>query len=86
MNRELMSREETIEKVGIKAVEAVDIVNCEFTNSVYEGSTVEFSASITFGEVYTLFAYYYQDKDKLNEVENLDELEWEVAGYEIIYL
>lgn len=84
-----LTRELAIEMAGIEAVDKVERENCEFTNRVMdevEGVT-EFSAGVRFidneGTQRTLEVYYYQDTEKVQECENLDELDWEIEGYEI---
>lgn len=85
-----LTREETIAIVGEDAVNKVDATNCHFTSRLQtDGDTrVEFSASIrcqdTDGNDCTLVAYYYQERDAVEAVAELDELNWTVEGYEVI--
>jgi len=83
-----LSRDEVIYRVGKEIVEKLDAVNCDFTNRLQtDGDTsVEFSASIDAVEddcSVTVVAYYYQDEDDVANCESLDELNWEIEGYEI---
>lgn len=90
MTKGNLTREEAIQEVGLEAVQQVESANCDFTNRVQTDGdpNVEFSASVPCmdaeGETCTLTAYYYQDPDDLDRAENLDELEWQIAGYEIV--
>ena len=36
------------------------------------------------GNEVTLTAYYYKEQADVDAVENLDELNWEIAGYEVV--
>jgi len=87
MRKGTMSRDQAIEAVGIKAVEAVENENCDFTNRVQtDGDTgVEFSAcaSIEHNDYNHIIAYYYIEQDDLDAAESLDDLSWSIEGYEL---
>jgi hypothetical protein len=84
-----LNRDAAIKAAGIKVVEKVEALNCDFTNRLQtDGDTdVEFSASVNFthpdGGEAILTAYYYQDEDDV-DVDDLGSLKWEIHGYEII--
>ena len=94
MRKGNLTREQAIEQVGEAAVTKVDSENCDFTNRVgFNGSVqgddeVEFAASVvcedTGGCEVSLVAYYYQDAEDVDAAEGIDQLDWEVEGYEII--
>lgn len=83
------TREQAIAMVGIKLVEKLESLDCDFTNRVMgdPDESVEFSASVRFvdseGIGRTLTAYYYQFQEDLDGVEDLSNLDWEIEGYEI---
>lgn len=85
-----MTREQAVAMVGEVAVDKVERENCDFTNRVQcDGDTrTEFAASVRCedreGNKVTLVAYYYQEQADVDAVENLDELNWEIAGYEVV--
>ena len=85
-----MNREQAVEMVGEVAVDKVERENCDFTNRVQcDGDTrTEFAASVRCedreGNDVTLVAYYYQEQADVDAVENLDELNWEISGYEVV--
>jgi len=85
-----MTREQAVAMVGEVAVDKVERENCDFTNRVQcDGDTrVEFAASVrcddTEGNAVTLRAYYYQEQADVNAVDSLDELEWEIEGYDVV--
>ena len=85
-----MTREQAVAAVGEDAVNNVERENCDFTNRVQcDGDTrVEFAASVrcedTEGNAVTLRAYYYQEKADVDAVDNLDELDWKIEGYEVV--
>lgn len=85
-----MNREQAVAMVGEVAVDKVERENCDFTNRVQTDgdSRTEFSASVRCedkdGNEVTLVAYYYQEQADVDAVENLDELNWEIAGYEVV--
>ena len=84
-----LTREQAIQAVGSELVNKLDGINCEPTNRLQTDGdeSVEFSASVETGnEEYgrmTLTAYYYQSPKDLDGVEDLSNLEWTVAGYEL---
>ena len=81
------NREAMVEIFGEKIVVMLEMENCGYTNRVMDAcdEIVEFSAALTTndleGNICTITAYYYQH-DPI-EVENLDDLEWEVDDYGI---
>jgi len=85
-----MNREQAVAMVGEVAVDKVERENCDFTNRVQcDGDTrIEFAASVRCedreGNDVTLVAYYYQEQADVDAVENLDELNWEISGYEVV--
>lgn len=85
-----MTREEAVAMVGLDAVERVEKENCDFTSRCQcDGDTaVEFSATVdatdTDGDRVSLVAYYYQQQEDVESCENLDELNWEIEGYEVV--
>lgn len=93
MKKGTLTREQAIEIVGEDAVAKVDQKNCDFTNRVgYNGTCqgddeVEFSASVSAedkdGNDASLIAYYYQGAEAVDGNE-LDCLDWEIRGYEVI--
>ena len=89
MEKSNLTRAQAIAIVGIDAVDAVDAEYCQPTNRVGYNSNddeVEFSSrvnAIDGGGKASLVAYYYQKTSDVNGCGNLDELTWEVAGYEI---
>lgn len=83
-----ITREEAIQRLGLKAVELVEAQNCELTGRITENGSLEFRSSMRFVEHDTeeevcLEVYYYQDRDKVEAVEDLSDLNWKVAGYQI---
>jgi hypothetical protein len=76
--------------VGEDAVAKVDATNCDFTNRVQcDGDTrTEFAAAVRCkdkdGTDCTLVAYYYQEQEAVDAVEELDQLDWEIEGYEVV--
>jgi pyruvate/2-oxoglutarate/acetoin dehydrogenase E1 component len=91
MRKGTLTREQAIQTVGADAVEAVESENFDYTNRVQTDGddSVEFAAGVRAttidGDDVTLLAYYYQDQDTLDAAEQLDELDWEIEGYEVIY-
>ena len=85
-----MTREEAIKAAGLDVVEKLDRANCDYTNRVQTDGdpAVEFAATVSYtdvdGDTLHLIAYYYQDEDDLDGVEDLGSLNWEIHGYEII--
>ncbi len=86
---EHLTRNEVIKMIGEAPVIRVENENCDYTNRVMDTDEyVEFSATIDFinkdKENCTLAAYYYQlDEDVENN--ELDQLEWKVDHYVILY-
>ncbi|MDA8521967.1 hypothetical protein [Acidovorax sp. NCPPB 4044] len=82
-----LTRDQAIAAVGAAAVDAVEYVNCDFTNRVTGDGTVEFSASVGAkdedGEDVTLVAYYFQDAEALDGVEDLSDLDWAIDHYTV---
>ena len=89
MKKGNLTREAAIALVGEDAVKAVESQNCDYTNRVQTDGddSVEFSAGVRArnkdGDQVTLLAYYYQDQAAVDAAEQLDELDWEIEGYEI---
>lgn len=81
-----LTREEAIQQVGLKAVEAVETLNCEPTNRLTDDGTMEFRASIVIDaeEGTSLEAYYYQGESAAMETEDLSDLQWGIHGYRIV--
>ena len=85
-----MTRDQAIEVAGIETVNKLDNENCDFTNRVQtDGDTsIEFSASIKFvdhdGSDRYLVAYYYQEQEALDGIDDLGSLDWTIEGYEIV--
>jgi len=89
-----MTRNEAIKAAGIKAVEAVEDKNCDFTNSVTDGTEwtgfTQFSASVDLDDNDigdTLAMYYYIDDDDLEQAgTELGDCDWSGCKkeYEII--
>jgi hypothetical protein len=83
-----LTRDQAIVEASKEVVEALDRENCDFSGRVQTDGdqSVEFTASINYtdaeGERRTLVAYYYQMQDALDKVEELDQLDWEIEGYE----
>jgi len=90
MRKGILTREEAIRVAGSDVVSRLDSENCDFSNRVQtDGDTaVEFSASVEFvdedGTECCLIAYYYQEQDDLDGVEDLSLLDWDIEGYEVI--
>lgn len=84
-----LTREEAVAIVGEQAVQRVENAQCEFTNRVQTGSdkVVEFSAGVKCpdktGEEVHLSVYYYYLQSEVDAVENLDQLDWKPAGYDV---
>ena len=70
-------------------VPRMDHENCDFSGRVQTDGdqSVEFTASLHYtdaeGERRTLIAYYYQMQSDLDNVGELDQLDWEIEGYEV---
>ena len=88
MTKGELNRNEAIEIVGECAVGQVESENCDFTNRLMDNGLVEFSASVEAidkdGLECILTAYYYQTKEDVDAAEELDQLDWEIEGYEVI--
>lgn len=82
-----LTREQAIQSVGVELVGKLDAANCDFTGRVQTDGddSVEFAASVATGgdEHETLTAYYYQSPQDLEGVEDLGNLQWTAAGYEL---
>jgi len=86
-----LTKEQAVAIVGEDAVNAVEYENCEPTNRVgYNGACqgdelCEWSAGVSChddnGTDCTLNAYYYTTNE---EDENIDMVDWEIAGYEVV--
>ena len=72
-----LNRLEAIEAVGLNAIEAVEYINCDYTNTLTNNDTVEFKSSIRIGDI-ILSAYYYPTQDEL------DDINWIIHHYEVI--
>jgi hypothetical protein len=85
----LYSRAAAVAHVGLATVELVETVDADFTGRAQTDGDpgVEFSASINCrdfdGEPCTLGVYYYQSPEALDSDNDLDELDWIPAGYDI---
>lgn len=91
MQKGNLSRQQAIAQVGEDAVKRVEAENCDFTNRLMPSGweeIVEFSASFPCTDIEgndcRLIAYYYQDKSSVDEAEGLDQLVWDIHGYEIV--
>lgn len=88
--KDTLSREQVIDMVGEAAVKAVEKENCDFTGRLQcDGDTrVEFAASVSAtnndGDEVTLIAYYYQEQESIDAVEALDQLDWEIEGFDVV--
>ena len=83
-----LNRLQAIAIVGEKSVSAVENLPCDFTRRVTNDGTTEFSASTWAkdqdGDDVRIIAYYFQDSTDVSVCENLDELNWEIAYYEVV--
>jgi len=84
-----LSRDEAVALAGESVVRLAESQDCEPTNRVLENPfLVEFVSTVEYtcfnGEPAELNIYYYQDKDDMKNIEELDELAWEIGGYEIV--
>lgn len=82
--KSLMSREEVVQACGAEAVDWVDSLNCEPTSRATGDGTAEFTASVPIGDGAALVAYYYQNRDVVEQLEDLSGLDWIIEGYEVI--
>ena len=82
-----MTKSEAIKIAGAELIDAVEEVNCDFTNRLTDGTEwagyTEFSASVE-NDTHIVIAYYYQESDDLDGVEDLSNLSWEIDKYEVI--
>lgn len=78
-----MTRNEAIKEVGIEAVNAVERLNCDFTNRLMENGYTEFSACYDINDEESIIAYYYQKDEDIN-VEDFSDLDWEIERYELV--
>lgn len=80
----LLSRIQAEKGVGVFSVDEVSKKPCDFSQRVMSDNTVEFVATTYAknedGDEVLLSAFYYQDKKDVNDNE-LDNLDWKVAGY-----
>ena len=87
MRKGNLTRELAIQKAGVEIVEKLDYENCDFSGRLQTDGdeAVEFTASIAFtdsdGDKCHLVAYYYQKPEDVEK--GLDQLDWEIEGYEI---
>jgi len=86
----LLTREQAIKETSAELVDRLDNEHCEPTSRLMPDGCelVEFAASVHIPETDeqyagTLTAYYYQTQDESN-VEDLSDLDWEIAGYEVV--
>jgi len=84
-----MTRDQAIAVAGKEIVDKLDYENCEPTSRCQTDGddSVEFSAALRFvdadGDSRCLTAYYYQQPEALEGVEDLGSMDWEINGYEI---
>lgn len=89
-----LTREQAIAQVGVSAVERAESQNCEPTNRVgYNGACqgdelIEWSASARAqdenGCECVVTAYYYTTQEEIDAAgDDLSNVAWEIAGYEI---
>lgn len=91
--RDLITREQAIELVGLDAVERVDAEHCECTNIVgYNGACqgdelTEWAADVDLPDDLTIRAYYYTTNEQDQAMTDADgdgaAIDWEISGYEI---
>lgn len=78
-------REEAIDEAGIEAVEELEGLNVDFTNNARNDDLVEFSASTKFvdaeGDKRHLTMVYLKDKEEVESVDELDQLDWDEPDY-----
>lgn len=95
MQKGNLSREQAIAIVGAASVDAVDAKGCEPTNRVgYNGACqgddlIEWAAGVSAedknGESCTLVAYYYTSQEEIDAAgDDLSNVDWVVAGYEVV--
>ena len=89
MRKGKMTRDQAVAICGESVVDQVESKNCDFTGALMDAgdTAVEFAASVEFedaeGYDKVLTVYYYQEQESVDEVDDLDQLNWEIAGYEI---
>jgi hypothetical protein len=85
MTKGTMTREQAIQAMGAELVNMLDSVNCAPTGRLQTDGDdrVEYSASISDNGDAVLTAYYYQSAADLEGVEDLSDLEWTIAGYDL---
>lgn len=95
MKKGNLTREQAIELVGIKAVEAAEAKGCEPTNRVgYNGAMqgddlIEWSSGASCedkaGSECSVIAYYYTSQEEVDAAgDDLSNVDWVIAGYEVI--
>jgi hypothetical protein len=85
-----LTRDQAIAAVGLRAVDLVDTLNCDFTNRLQTDGdeAIEFSATVSAtdrddSEV-RLVAFHYQMPDALAAAgDDLSNCDWAISGYEI---
>lgn len=87
MSGKLISRDDAIQIFGTDVIRELDSIDCDCTNNVHD-STHEFHAYLKAldkdGIERQVIAVYFQSKDDVEKVEYLDQLDWKIAGYNII--
>lgn len=83
-----LTREQAVALVGQGFVEQVEEKNCDFSNRVTSDGTVEFVATVNAGKDedgfdLTISAYYFQDADAVDSVEDIGDLNWSVDHYTV---
>jgi len=69
-----------------KLVNQVEKMDCDFTSRLmqsHESHLVEFSATATEDGSTGVVAYYYQNKDEVNNTEDLGNLDWKIDHYDV---
>ena len=91
--RDNLTRDEAVALVGEDAVDRVENEDCDYTGRVSAdldcNNATEFSASVVIPatedrEKRTLTVYYYQDRGRADETEDLGDLDW-VPGHYTVY-
>lgn len=83
-----LTREEAINEVGLNFVEQAEAAPCDYSNRVTNDGTTEFCATVKAGcdedgFSRTITAVYFQDSEKADGCEDLDDLEWIVDHYTV---
>ena len=78
-----MTREQAVARVGEQAVARVERENCEYTDRIMDNGLAEFAAHVPVGDD-ILIAYYYQTQEAIDAAGDLDQLGWDVEGYEVV--